>query len=94
MGSFGIKKESNSSFSFSFHIGLHKDDANVLIFLQNILGVGKISYYRDSVRWVVKNLDEVRVILDLFSKYPLNTSKHLNFLAFKEAFEIYTNRGT
>lgn len=93
-GSFGIKKESNSSFSFSFQIGLHMDDINVLNFLQKNLGIGKINYYRNSVRWVVKNQDEILVILDIFSKYPLNTSKHLNFLAFKEAFEMYISRGT
>lgn len=93
-GSFGIKKESNSSLSFSFQIGLHKDDANVLIFVQNSLGIGKISYYSNSVRWVVKNQYEILVILDIFTQHPLNTSKYLNYLAFKEAFEIYTSRGS
>lgn len=91
-GSFIIKKGSNSSFSFMFQIALHKDDVNVLIFLQNYFNAGKISYYRDSVRWVVKDKDELKVIIDIFSKFSLNTVKHLNFLDFKQAFELYTNR--
>lgn len=54
--------------------------------------MGKISNYRNSVRWVVKNQDELKVIIDIFSKFSLNTIKHLNFLDFKQAFELYTNR--
>lgn len=32
----------------------------------------------------------VKYIIYLFSTYPLNSNKHLNFLAFREAYELYT----
>ena len=34
---------------------------------------------------------EIKVILEIFSETPLNTTKHLNFLSFKKAFELYMN---
>ena len=56
---------------------------------------------------MVTNLDEIKIIREIFSKYPLNTTKYLNFQTFKEppppilriggggeAFEIYNNRDT
>jgi LAGLIDADG endonuclease len=32
---------------------------------------------------------ELVQLIKIFDQYPLNTSKHLNFLAFKEAFYLY-----
>lgn len=29
------------------------------------------------------------VVIAIFSKYSLNTTKHLNFLAFERAFQLY-----
>jgi hypothetical protein len=31
-------------------------------------------------------------LISIFEKFPLNTSKHLDFLSFKEAFLLYINR--
>jgi len=39
---------------------------------------------------MVSKLEEIKIIIDIFSKNPLNTTKYLNFLDFKEAFELYT----
>ena len=33
---------------------------------------------------------DIQSIIDIFSRRPLNTTKHFNFLAFKKAFELYT----
>jgi hypothetical protein len=38
----------------------------------------------------VTSLSEVKTIIDIFSTYPLNSNKHLYFLAFREAYELYT----
>ena len=37
---------------------------------------------------------EIEIILAIFSKYNLNTTKHLNFLAFKQAYTIYTENNS
>ena len=37
----------------------------------------------------VRNQQDVAKIIEIFSKYPLNTFKFCNFLYFKKAFEIY-----
>lgn len=39
---------------------------------------------------MVKSVDEVKQIIDIFTETPLNSNKQLNFLAFKKAFELYT----
>lgn len=40
---------------------------------------------------VIRRFDEVKLIIEIFSKTPLNSCKHLNFLDFKQAFELYTS---
>jgi hypothetical protein len=37
----------------------------------------------------ISSRKEIGILLAIFSKYNLNTTKHLNFLAFKQAFTIY-----
>ena len=39
----------------------------------------------------VSSQKEILVIIGIFTTYPLNSTKHLNFLSFKKAFELYTN---
>jgi hypothetical protein len=38
--------------------------------------------------WSVQAKGEIALIIDFFTRYPLLTCKYLDFLAFKEAFEI------
>nr|YP_009261981.1 LAGLIDADG endonuclease [Chrysoporthe austroafricana]AMX22056.1 LAGLIDADG endonuclease [Chrysoporthe austroafricana] len=40
----------------------------------------------------MRNLKDVAVIIDIFSRNTLNTTKHLNFIDFKLAYDIYTNK--
>jgi hypothetical protein len=35
--------------------------------------------------------DSIQKIIDVFSTFPLNTSKRLNFLTFKEGYTLYIN---
>jgi hypothetical protein len=64
----------------------------MLNFIQNELNLGKV-YTRNnhSVLSVWKE-SEVEKIIAIFSSAPLNTSKQLNFLHFKKAFELYSQR--
>jgi hypothetical protein len=75
---------------FTFQIGLHKDDIEALEFIQRSLGFGKVIVNKDVATFRVRVQAEIQTIIDIFSCRPLNSTKHLNFLAFKKAFELYT----
>jgi len=74
------------------------DDVEVLHKIAKILGVGvvKINKNRNSaVFYVSKFNDIVRVILPIFQEFPLQTTKHLDFISFSEAVRIKLNlKGT
>jgi len=84
----------NSTVSFMLKIELHKDDAEVLYKIKEMLGVGNIHFHnsRNSVLfYVAKFEDIVRVILPIFEQFPLQTTKCLDFQDFKEAVNIKLN---
>lgn len=74
---------------FKFVIGVHIDDLKMLEKIQGQLGLGTIISYQSMSYLIVYKLSEVKVIIDIFTS-PLNTSKRLNFLAWKEAYILYT----
>lgn len=89
-GLFSIGNKSNNSFNFKFSIEVHKDDIEALKYIQSVLGFGTVKLTRaNAVIYNVISKDDLRVIIDLFSKFPLNTTKHLNFLDFVKAFNLY-----
>jgi hypothetical protein len=62
-----------------------------LHFIQSKLEIGKVYVRGASARFEVINFKETSKIIDIFSGYPLNSTKFLNFQDFKKAFEIYTS---
>jgi len=54
--------------------------------------MGEVFTSKEKSSLVVSRLDDVREIIAIFTKYPLNSTKLLNFLAFSEAFDLYTTR--
>ena len=80
-----------NTFAFRFLIKLHIDDRYALNIIQKTLGVGKVTTYRSSATYAITSQKEIRLILDIFTKYPLNTTKHLNFICFKKAFDLYND---
>jgi hypothetical protein len=89
-GSFRVIPINATNFGFGFEIGLHVDDINVLHFIQQTLQIGKVTFYRNMAYFRVGRREEIKIIIDIFSNAPLNTTKQLNFLDFKKAFELYT----
>lgn len=81
------------AYAFTFGIGLHIDDVEVLKHIQKTLKVGTVYIKPKVAEFVVRRLDELKVIVEIFDKTPLNSHKQLNFLSFKQAFELYTIRG-
>lgn len=88
-GSFMLLKQ--GSYNFKFQIQLHIDDLEVLYFIQKMLGMGKVYINGTAGMFCVRKQEDVAKIIEIFSKYSLNTFKFLNFLDFKKAFEIYTS---
>jgi hypothetical protein len=79
-------------FSFMFKIALHKDDGTVLNYIKDKLGIGGVRYYKDECIFNITDKKGIALLISIFDKYNLNTTKHLDFLDFKEAFYIYLNR--
>jgi len=83
-GCFYIRKNlirENSPFTFLFLINLHIDDKAALDYIQMRLNIGKVDVIKDgkmSSLSVVKKT-EIKVLIDILSKVPLNTTKRLNF---------------
>lgn len=42
----------------------------------------------DSVLFRVSNIDDLKIIIDHFDKYPLISYKYKDYLLFKQAFEL------
>lgn len=60
-------------------------------YIQNTLGLGKvgINANSNSAYFKVTSQHEIEIILAIFSEFNLNSAKHLDFLAFKQAFVLY-----
>jgi len=85
-------KLSISSFAFMFKITLHKDDEKVLRFIKDRLRIGGVRLYKDECIFTITNQKEIAILISIFDKFNLNTSKYLDYLDFKEAFFFYFNR--
>lgn len=75
-----------------FKISLHIDDEEVLRYIKDRLGVGGVRSYKDECIFNVTDQKGIAKLISVFDRYNLNTSKYLDYLDFKEAFLIYTNR--
>src|SRR5271156_5899540 len=103
-GNFDIRKISNRpyAFEFRFRIGLHSYDTEVLVKIQNNLGMGSITHItikNDKARslrlekkstFIISKQEDVNKLIAILDKYgPLNTTKYLDFLSWKKAFLLY-----
>ena len=79
------------SFSFKFLIYLHKDDAPTLEIIQRKLKLGKVVIYNHFASYSIIG-KELPFLFAIFDKKPLNTTKHLNYLAFKEAYILWSTK--
>ena len=86
--SFYIKVKPKSV-EFEFKIALHKDDLPVLLFIKEKLGIGKIDTSLNMASFRVGKLNELLFLLEIFEKFPLNSTKYLNYLDFKKGIELY-----
>lgn len=79
------------SCSFRFQINLHKDDVDVLYYIHNRLGFGEVRSYKNFSSFTVTRLKDIALLLEIFTSYPLQGTKFLNFRDFSKAYELYIN---
>jgi len=91
-GTFYVGVSLNQKVSFKYQIGLHIDDRPVLEFIISRLGFGKIYSHKNSVTLVINKHEDIAKIIDIFIKYPLQSTKWLNFCDFTRCFELISNK--
>jgi hypothetical protein len=78
--------------SFRFILELHIDDINTLKYIKSKLNIGSnISEYGNSCKFRVMHKKDIEKLISIFDKYNLNTTKYLDYLDFKKAFQLYQN---
>ena len=79
-------------FTFRIRIKLHIDDLPLLNYIKRELNCGNIELNQNNACLVFLRHDELKsIIFPLFDGFPLNSQKHLNFVEFKNAFNLYVS---
>lgn len=72
---------------------MHRDDIEVLKHIQTNLNLGKVYLKKnDKCIFIIKKTEELYKLISIFDKYTLNTTKYLDYLDFKNAFILYSER--
>jgi len=81
------------SITFRFLIELHVDDIDALKYIKSKLNIGNdIAVYGHSCKFTVTHPKDIYKLIDIFDEYNLNTTKYLDYLDFKKAFNLYKGR--
>ncbi len=81
------------SVKISFQIGLHNKDLFLLEKIKLFFGVGIISKDGENyVKYQVRSIEDLKIIIDHFDKYPLITQKKADFLLFKSVFDLMCSK--
>jgi hypothetical protein len=78
-------------FNFRFLIGLHVDDRPLLESIVSKLGFGKVINNKENTvsYFFITDTEVLKTkLFPILDKFPLNTTKHLDYLDFKEGLEL------
>jgi hypothetical protein len=75
-----------------FIITLHKRDLELLNSIKNFFSVGSVSLTGNLARFRVRSRSDLQVIIAHFNKYPLQTTKLINFLYFCEILSFINKK--
>ena len=65
----------------------------MLEYIKNTLGCGRLNTERDVIIFSISQLKDIEtVLIPLFDKFTLNTTKYLDYLYFKKAFFMFRDR--
>jgi hypothetical protein len=79
-GSFYLEPNNNGrSYRFNFQIVLHIDDIEVLYLIKSKLDIGEVRDRGSNAIFTIRTQKGVVKLIDILSKYPLNTKKYLDF---------------
>ena len=76
-----------------FQIGLHKKDLSLLEQIKSFFSVGSI--YKDGSQMVhfrVESVKDLVLVISHFDKYPLITQKQVDYLLFKQVFNLINRK--
>lgn len=77
----------------TFSVVLHKKDIVLLESIRSALGgIGNISNHVNGVQFRVRSKSELEVLIKFLDEFALISQKRADYLLFKEAFEIYSNK--
>ena len=79
-------------FKFIFTLCLHKDEAPLIKYVAQRLGIGNLYVNKKNVNYSISRKDHLLKIFNILDKESLNTSKNLNYIAFRQAYDLYFNR--
>ena len=78
--------------TFMFSIELHIDDLTVLNYIKSMLGVGNIRISKNKCIFTITDVEGTSLLIAIFDKYNLNSTKYLDYLNYKEGFLLYQAR--
>lgn len=93
-GSFTISRVAEGKWTLFFKLTQSTYNLRALYFIKNQLGAGSIYIDNDCNKGDFRIRDRKTIgsiILPIFDKYPLLTSKYFSYLKFKKAYEILEN---
>lgn len=80
--------------TLKFLIELHRDDVEILNRISETLAIGNVNIKGDSAIFVVAKFEDIiNVLIPIFLKFPLKTTKYLDFTCFLQAIEIKNKVG-
>ena len=81
-----MKNDTYKNVQFTFQIGLHGDDLNILEYIMKNIKCGHISKSKNRVNFFVNDMNSLlNIIIPIFEDKNLNSSKYHHFLLFKKA---------
>jgi hypothetical protein len=89
-GTFSIDYK-NGKWYLTYNLSQHEYNSRLLYFIKYQLGVGNIKkeIKTNMVNYRIRDRKKLaEIIIPIFDKYPLLTSKQFNYLKFKEAYRI------
>ena len=93
-GTFNIYRSKEGKWSLFFKLTQSSYNLRILYFIKSQLGVGSVYINTDNLNADFRIRDRKTigsVILPIFEKYPLLTSKYYSYFKFKEAYNILEN---
>uniref|UniRef100_UPI0023F26224 homing endonuclease n=1 Tax=Leptographium procerum TaxID=100367 RepID=UPI0023F26224 len=94
-GSFTISRLAEGKWTLFFKLTQSSYNLRVLYFIKKQLGVGSVYIQSDFNKGDFRIRDRKTigsVLIPLFDKYPLLTSKYFSYLKFRKAYEILENK--